>query len=238
MDLTLKRENLLEVLEIVNPLYLQCVNDMKYYRDFIPLPDIKAQIDALFYNCVVFSYDHTKDVIRSKRFLSLDMKTALPIFICLNKENISDELLLFNVFTNWSEKDLAGRSIEEKRKSIGEELLFSIRYGLMLEESFLNGPAKSGLLLPDEIDIIVKCIKKGKSKVKLPESMRKIAKPRDKFRDTSYKLSERTINGCTHFSETAYNCSSLRREQSKTESNKSPPKILLAFVRCWQILFD
>lgn len=251
IDLNLNQANLLLVLKTISVLHNNSVFNVKWMSNYFLDPgveyriQIKNLLDALITNCTNFSTNCAESIIQSDEFLNLDIEAAKCVLLKLDLRNLKNEMAVFNVLKNWSDKYLALENNAKKREIIGEECIFMVRYGLMTENEFRNGPAACGLLKQHEIDKILKYIRNPKS-IKFDKyPMNNITHRRVISKKEPFELSERTLDGHllpinldTNFDVNENKCSKFNKDNLKKTVDKQPPKILLALLRCWQIVFD
>ncbi|XP_063241685.1 BTB/POZ domain-containing protein 2-like [Bacillus rossius redtenbacheri] len=170
LDLTLEPASVLDVLQTAR---VYCRDDHHAARPSAPpspedpdpveeeeeehpstAPATEDACSALLHNCLQFVDLHADEVLSQEAVEDLDAATLTDIARRPTLA-LASEAVLFAALERWSGRECRRRRLElspkQRRRVLGEEALFSVRYGLMTSEQFLAGPMQSGLL--DEAEV-------------------------------------------------------------------------------------
>ncbi|RLU18957.1 hypothetical protein DMN91_009315 [Ooceraea biroi] len=128
-----------------------------------PLPgDDAGQIAAvctrLLLGCLSVIDSNPAAVLQQERFEELSAQEILQL-ASRDTLNLTNEFILFSALDRWAAAECRRQGIEpvpvNKRAVLSDDICFSVRYLLMNDHEFLNGPMASGILTNDECVHIV-----------------------------------------------------------------------------------
>ncbi|XP_026464436.1 BTB/POZ domain-containing protein 6-B-like [Ctenocephalides felis] len=163
LDLHLDADN---VLEVFRDLRFYC-NTAKLagYGEQVKLTDSESDpallmgdhCSALLHNCLLVIDEHAETILQQERieelsFTDLEIITGRP---CLR---LASETTLFDAMHRWSLSECRRRKTDStaaSRRRVLGDVSYRVRYLLMTEKEFKEGPQKSELLDPVECELVL-----------------------------------------------------------------------------------
>lgn len=97
-------------------------------------------------------------VLEQERFEDLNIH-EVAFLASRNELQLGRETILFNALERWAIAECRKNGLEHngpnKRNALPDAVWYSVRYLLMSDKEFINGPMKSGILSYDETSFII-----------------------------------------------------------------------------------
>ncbi|XP_014606576.1 PREDICTED: BTB/POZ domain-containing protein 6-A isoform X1 [Polistes canadensis] len=164
----LNSSNVLEVYEnlylYANPLSFPTIEDNNTITESSNKPsappasddeasEIAAACTELLSRCLAIIDANPSTILNQERFEELNAKEVQEIS-CRDTLRLPNEVILFVALNKWAASNCRKRGIEptssNKRAALSDEVWYSVRYLLMTDREFIDGPMVNGILSSEE----------------------------------------------------------------------------------------
>ncbi|XP_047355533.1 BTB/POZ domain-containing protein 6-B isoform X2 [Vespa velutina] len=115
--------------------------------------EIAAACTELLFRCLNVIDADPSTVLLQERFEELNVKEVKEI-ACRDTLRLPNEAILFAALDRWAASNCRKRGVEptssNKRASLSDEIWYSVRYLLMTDREFIDGPMAHGILTSEE----------------------------------------------------------------------------------------
>ncbi|XP_015189035.1 PREDICTED: BTB/POZ domain-containing protein 6-A [Polistes dominula] len=166
LEENLNSSNVLEVYEnlylYANPLSFSTIedknNESSNKPSAPPAPndeagEIAAACTVLLSRCLDIIDANPSTILTQERFEELNAKEIEQI-ACRDTLRLPNEVILFSALNKWAASNCRKRGVEptssNKRAALSDEVWYSVRYLLMTDKEFIDGPMANGILSSEE----------------------------------------------------------------------------------------
>ncbi|XP_063991233.1 BTB/POZ domain-containing protein 6-like isoform X2 [Diachasmimorpha longicaudata] len=166
VDYLIKNLDSSSVLAVYHGLYLYALGDVdteERVPSTLPLPgddanEIAVVCTKLLLTCLSVIDGAPDDVLRQEAFEELSIQEVAKL-AQRDDLKLAKESVLFGALDRWAASDCRRRGVEpnvsNKRHALSDDVWYSVRYLLMDDKEFIEGPMASGLLSSTESATIV-----------------------------------------------------------------------------------